>query len=97
MAARIRMTPDTMRMRASDYRAEGENLQDIIDRMDVLLNQLQDEWEGDASVAYAERFNELRPGFVAAKELIDSIATALDKTAQSLEEVDAQLAAQFRG
>ena len=44
-----------------------------------------------------EHFSELRPGFVKAQELIGEIAQALDATAQSLEETDAQIAAQFRG
>lgn len=41
--------------------------------------------------------SELRPGFVKAQELIGEIAQALDATARSLEETDAQIAAQFRG
>ena len=62
-----------------------------------LLSELQGEWEGEASRAYSARFSELRPGFVKAQELIGEIAQALDATAQSLEEVDANIASQFRG
>jgi WXG100 family type VII secretion target len=61
--------------------------------MDSLLNTLQGEWEGAASRAYATRFGELRPGFVKARELIDEIARALDNTAASIEDTDAQIAA----
>ena len=75
-SGQIRMTPDTMRTRAGEYRTESENVQGVIEKMDSLLETLLTEWEGSASEAYANKFNELRPSFVAAKELIDDIATA---------------------
>ena len=96
MAGQIRITPDQMRSRANEYRREAENVQSVIGRMDSLLNQLQGEWEGASSRAYASRFQELRPGFVQAKELVDEIARALDNTASTLEETDAQIAASRR-
>ncbi len=63
-----------MRTRASQYTTQAGNLQDIINAMDRLLTQLQSEWEGEASRAYAAKFAELRPGFVKAKDLIDEIS-----------------------
>lgn len=48
-----------------------------------------------ASEAYAAKFEELRPSFVAAKDLIDDIAIALDKTAEAVESTDSQIASQF--
>ena len=96
MAGQIRITPDQMRSRANEYRIEAENVQGVIRKMDSLLSQLQSEWEGESSRAYANRFGELRPGFVQAKNLIDEIARALDNTAATLEETDAQIAAGLR-
>ncbi len=96
MAGQIRITPDQMRARANEYRVEAEQVQGVIGKMDNLLNQLQGEWEGASSRAYASRFAELRPGFVKARELIDEIARALDNTAARLEETDAQIAAALR-
>ena len=94
-SGQIRMTPDTMRSRAGEYRTESENVQGVIEKMDSLLENLLAEWEGAASEAYANKFSELRPSFVAAKELIDDIATALDKTAEAVESTDNQIASQF--
>lgn len=93
MAGQIRITPDQMRVRANEYRVEADTVQGVIGKMDSLLNTLQGEWEGAASRAYATRFGELRPGFVKARELIDEIARALDNTAASIEDTDAQIAA----
>ena len=94
-SGQIRMTPDTMRTRAGEYRNEAETLQGVIEKMDYLLNTLLTEWEGSASEAYANKFGELRPSFVSAKQLIDDIALALDKTAEAVESTDSQIAGQF--
>ncbi len=95
MSGQIRMTPDTMRTRANEYRTESQNVEDVISKMDSLLATLLTEWEGSAAEAYASKFEELRPSFVAAKELIDDIANALDKTAEAVESTDSQIASQF--
>lgn len=96
MANQIRMTPEMMRTRASQYTTQAGNLQDIINAMDRLLTQLQSEWEGEASRAYATKFAELRPGFVKAKDLIDEISAALKSTANIVEQTDQDIAGQFR-
>lgn len=96
MASQIRMTPEKMRSRAGEYTTQANNLQSIITKMDTLLKNLQGEWEGSASEAYAARFAELRPGFVKANDLIDEISAALKSTAQIVEETDNSIASQFR-
>lgn len=97
MAGQIRISPDQMRSRASQYRNEADNVGNVISQMDSLLNALRSEWEGAASDSYSERFAELRPGFVKAQDLINEIAQSLDSTAQSLEETDSNIASSFRG
>lgn len=97
MAGQIRITPDQMRSRANEYRGQADIVGEVINKMDSLLSALQGEWEGAASEAYAARFTELRPGFVEAQNLIMEIATALDSTAQIVEETDSNIASQFRG
>lgn len=92
----IRISPEDMRGRAGEYDAQASAVGDVISEMDRLLGALQEEWEGEASVAYAEKFNELRPGFVKAQELITEIAEALRQTAQNMEDTDNQIAAGFR-
>ena len=97
MANQIRITPDQMRERANQYRAEADIVNGVINRMDSLLQQLQSEWEGAASESYAARYQELKPGFKKAEELIREIAAALDSTSKIVEETDTNIANQFRG
>ena len=96
MANQIRITPDQMRERANQYRNEADKVGDVIAQMDSLLGALQGEWEGSASESYAARYQELKPGFMKAQELIVEIAAALDSTARIVEETDASIASQFK-
>ena len=93
--ASIRISPDVMRERASQYRNEAQRVNEVIAKMDSLLGQLQGEWEGAASQSYAARYNELKPGFVKAEELINEIAAALTSTANIMEQTDVDIAAHF--
>ena len=96
MASQIRMTPEIMRERANQYRGEADIVGEVINNMDNLLGELQNEWEGAASESYAARYEELKPGFVQAEQLIQEIATALETTADIVEQTDADIANQFR-
>ncbi|MDR1184482.1 MAG: WXG100 family type VII secretion target [Coriobacteriales bacterium] len=96
--AQIRITPADMRQRAKEYRGVKENeLKGLISRMDNLLNQLQQEWEGDAARAYAERWNGTVKPDIENKmnTLLEEIGASLEKTAEILEETDRQIAATF--
>lgn len=96
MANQIRITPEQMRGRANEYRNQADTVNGVIGKMDTLLQQLQSEWEGAASESYAARYQELKPGFMKAEELIREIATALDSTAKIVEETDTSIANQFK-
>ena len=85
-----------MGQRANEYRNEAETVNGVIGKMDRLLQQLQSEWEGAASESYAARYQELKPGFMKAEELIREIAQALDSTAKIVEETDTNIANQYR-
>lgn len=97
MAGQIRLTPDDMRTRSGEYTRQSEAFQDVINTMQQLLNQLQTEWEGASSQAFEQRFESLKPSFQATKELIDEIAANLMSTANSLEQLDADIASKIGG
>ena len=97
MAGQIRITPDQMRDRANQYRNEADTVNGVIGQMDSLLSALQGEWEGAASESYAARYQELKPSFMKAENLIREIAAALDSTARIVEETDSNIASQFGG
>ncbi|MCX0355954.1 WXG100 family type VII secretion target [Clostridium perfringens] len=97
MAGQIRLTPEDMRTRSNEYTQQSETFQEVIQTMRRLLTQLQTEWEGASSQAFEQRFNELEPSFRATKDLIDEIAANLMSTANSLEQLDADIASKIGG
>lgn len=96
MANQIRMTPETMRTRATQTDKQAQTVQEVISTMDKLLNTLKTEWEGDAMKGYEDRYNKIKPSFKNAKELLDEIAHNLRETAKIVEETDKNIASQFR-
>ena len=95
MAGQIRMSPDQMRGRANEYRQQAGKVDEVIKKMDNLLSALQSEWEGAASQSFANRYNELKPGFVKAYELVNEIAAALDASAKVYEDTDQTISRGF--
>ena len=49
MAGQIRVTPETMHGRATEFRTAKGNFEQVIQSMSNLITTLQDEWEGEAS------------------------------------------------
>ena len=96
MAGQIRLTPEQMRQRAGEVRNQGETFQDVINRMQNIINELQTEWEGQASRAFAEQFDRLKPAFNDMRRLIDDIGTQLDATSNAVEQLDQEIASKFR-
>ncbi|MDF7641253.1 WXG100 family type VII secretion target [Bifidobacterium sp. ESL0784] len=97
MAGQIRITPEDMHAQAGNYRKEADNVNNVIHNMDTLLHTLMGEWEGAASRSYNDRYQQLKPGFIQARDLINEIAAALDKTANTLSDTDNAIANGFRG
>lgn len=94
--AQIRMTPETMRVRAGQTDKQAEAVQNVMTAMDRLLATLKSEWEGEAVKGYEDRYNKIKPSFKNAKDLLDEIAHNLRATAQIVEETDRNIASQFR-
>ena len=95
MSGQIRITPEQMRGRASEFRNEGQNFEQCILKMQSLIDVLQDEWEGAASQSFASQFSSLKPSFEKVRNLIDEIGGQLDATASAVENLDNEIASKF--
>jgi WXG100 family type VII secretion target len=96
MATQITMTPAEMRNTATTYGQKASDLENIISSMTQSLNNLKATWQGDASASYDARWNsDLKPSLQKARDLINEIKAALEKTANIVEETDAKIAQQF--
>ena len=97
MAGQIRMTPEQMRSRSGEVKAQGQAFEDVIGKMHNIITELQTEWEGQASQAFADQFYRLKPAFQEMRELVDSIGMQLEQTANAVEQMDAEIAGMFKG
>jgi WXG100 family type VII secretion target len=95
MAGQIRMTPDQMRIRSGDVARERDKFEDLIRKMQGIINELQTEWEGEASRSFAAQFDALKPSFESKKQLLDDISMQLAQTADSVEQLDKDIASKF--
>ena len=96
MSKQIRITPEQMRGRAGEVRTQGNAFEEVINRMSNIINELQSEWEGQASAAFLEQFNRLKPAFNDMRRLVDDLSMQLDGTANAIEQLDTDIASKFR-
>lgn len=94
--AQIRMTPETMRARAREAKAQAEAMQNIRTKMQNLINTLKAEWEGQSMQGYEERFNKIKPVFTNAWELLGEMSDNLTSAAKIVEETDRNIANQLK-
>lgn len=85
----VLMSWQSMESAAKTCDKQSQAIEGVIRDMNSLLAKLQNEWKGDASDAYAERWNgDLKKSFQDADKLMQDIATALRKTAKNYKEMD---------
>jgi len=91
----IRMTPEQMRTRSGEVSNQQQAFQEVVSRMQNIINELQTEWEGQAANSFAQQFNDLQPSFRSMDELLGDISMQLNQTAQAVEELDNEIASRF--
>lgn len=97
MSGIIRVTPAELETMSSRYSEESGQVGEQIGRLNGMIKQLEEMWEGEASRAFAQQYEELKPSFEQMQKLLEDIAGQLSSTAKALEEADRQIASQIRG
>lgn len=97
MAGQIRLTPEELRSYAAKYGQESSNTGELIGRLDGMINQLEQVWEGASSRAFKDQYERLRPSFQQMRQLLEDIDRQLAQTANVLEETDQRIAGQING
>ena len=84
----LRVTPEQLHGRASEYRMQGEEVESVIAKLDSLISVLESEWEGNSAARYISQYSDLRPSFVSMQQLISDLATSLDNEADKFAAAD---------
>ncbi len=87
----IRLSPDEMNQKATEFNQQGEEFEACVEKMGGLVSALEQEWEGQSSQAFAQQFNDLRPSFQKTKELINDIAQQLRDVSEAMVSVDQEI------
>lgn len=93
--ASITITPDALHISANQCRNDALAVNEVMEHMEILLNHLNYGWTSELIRSYSDRYQELMPSLINAKELILQIAESLDSTANTMEETEAGLANMF--
>lgn len=84
----LRVTPEQLHGRASEYRTQGAEVESVIAKLDNLIGVLESEWEGNSAARYISQYSDLRPSFVSMQQLIADLATSLDNEANKFAAAD---------
>ncbi len=90
--SQIRITPQMMRIRANEYKSEAQKMEAIVTKCTKLLSRLNEEWEGKSALAFQQQFEILKPNLNKMTQLIDTVATQLQQTANAIESLDMEIA-----
>ncbi|MFJ7978420.1 WXG100 family type VII secretion target [Peribacillus sp. NPDC096379] len=97
MSGIIRVTPAELDSMSNRYTSESNQVGDQITRLNTMIGELESVWEGEASRAFSEQYDALKPSFVQMQNLLEDISRQLKSTARALADADNQIASQIRG
>lgn len=97
MSGNIRLNPEELETYAQQYNGEAGEVVAQMGRLDGLMSNLQGAWEGGASTAFAERYEEHKKSFILMQELLEDISRQLRSSANALRDADSDIASQIRG
>ncbi|CAM4250140.1 WXG100 family type VII secretion target [Listeria booriae] len=95
MSGQIRMSPEELRNRSRTYGTKGNDIDQILRELEQLQEQLRGEWEGEAFRKFDDQFQQLKPKVKNFSDLMHQIEQQLAKTADAVQENDANLARNF--
>ena len=93
--SQIKITPDRLRSCAGECQNLGNQCGDIVQQTQRLVNELQNEWQGNASNSFAQRFESLRPSMDKFVELYEDLSRQMNGVATTMEEVDQEIASRI--
>ncbi|HWL23879.1 WXG100 family type VII secretion target [Peribacillus asahii] len=97
MSGIIRVTPAELESMSTRYNGESSQVGEQIVRLNSMIKELEGAWEGEASRAFSEQYEALKPSFIQMQQLLEDIAVQLSNTGKALADADNQIASQIRG
>ena len=81
----------------ADLDTAREDFNELVNRMQWVINKLPENWEGQASAAYVEQFGEVKNQLLTqVSELLENISTQIQQVCDNADEFDSSMANQIR-
>lgn len=97
MPGDILVTPAELRQHAQAVQAQAQQTKSEMDSMRSRLQQLSTEFRGQAATAFDNHWNEWHTHAAGLLEALDGLGRFLANTANTIEEVDQQIASGLNG
>ncbi|QQK77601.1 WXG100 family type VII secretion target [Salicibibacter cibarius] len=97
MSGNIRVTPEELFSKAGQFDTASGEVMELIGKLDGYISELEGMWEGEASVAFLEQYERLKPSFMNMSDLLNQISQQLNNTGETMQSTDSQIAGSFRG
>lgn len=97
MAGQIKLRAEEARGHAQDVRDTKGEVFDTIGSLRTRLDGLIDSFEGSTQEAFIEKLDEVKTGLDELLEALDGLGSFLKSAADTIEQLDTDLATQLRG
>lgn len=89
---RIKISPEQVRGVAGQFRSKSQESATMAQQLGSAVDGMQSEWEGMAAQRFYGDFTQWKQQMQKYVELLNGIATELDRIANTIEQTDQQLA-----
>jgi WXG100 family type VII secretion target len=87
-AGQIRINPEEVDQVAKEFRAKGQESQQIIQTLDSRINNLAGNWDGHTKDRFMQDFAEAKKNMQNFVQLLDNISNALTQIATKFRQTD---------
>ncbi len=93
----IKVDIDNLLVNKSDLDSAKCEFDDLVNKMQSIIDSIPENWEGQAAQAYGEQFSQVRAGALAQiTELLENISTQIQQVCDNAQDFDAQIANQLQ-
>lgn len=93
----IKVDIDNLLVNKSDLDSAKCESDDLVNKMQSIIDSIPENWEGQAAQAYGEQFSQVRAGALTQiGELLENISTQIQQVCDNAQDFDAQIANQLQ-
>lgn len=96
MASRIRVTPEELKSSSRVFKTNASTTTSMLKKLNSEVNKMKSIWEGQANKEFINQYEQLQPSMKQFVDVLEGISKQLDSVAQTMEQVDREIASKLR-